>query len=51
MEYALSERKLFTPSFINSISLGLFNYTIQATVITELLETADSEAAHSESIL
>ena len=50
MEDALSEINFFTPSYIYSISLGIFDDDEQAALIPSLVETADSDAAHSERI-
>ena len=47
MEDALSEINFFTPSYIYSISLGIFDDDEQAALIPSLVETADSDAAHS----
>ena len=50
MEYVPSERNFFTSSFIDLISLVLFDDGEQSKVITELIETAYTQAVHSECI-
>ena len=44
MDDALSECNFFTPSWIDSTSLGVFDGEEQAAVIPSLVETSDSEA-------
>ena len=48
MEDAHSERKFLTPSYIDSISLGILEDVEQAAVISDLVDISDSEAAHYE---